>query len=256
MKTTMFLAVAIATCCAAGGSFAADIAVVGGPPSDPFWSVMKKGMDDARLVVEANGGSVSYLQLQHYENAGADWATLTRTAISQGVDGIAVPNVLPEAQDEAIRAAVDAGIKVVFLNIGPLKDVDGSGVLNLIGSDEYVAGVGAGEYFGKNGYKNVLCVNTVPGTINLEARCRGIGDGMSNFAGKGKQLPLPATSVGDLSAIAEAVKATLLQDETVDGVITISAADADAVETAIVQAGKQDRLALASFDFNDTGLAY
>ena len=97
---------------------AADIAVVGGRADEEFWNRVKKGIDDARLVVEANGGSVNYLQLQSYDNLGPDAAQLVRTAISQGADGIVVPNWVPEAEDDAIRAAIDAGIAVILMNAG------------------------------------------------------------------------------------------------------------------------------------------
>ncbi|MGO7422927.1 sugar ABC transporter substrate-binding protein, partial [Rhizobium ruizarguesonis] len=52
----------------ASSVMAANIAVVGGKTDDEFWSRIKKGVDDARLVVEKNGGAVSYLQLQTYDN--------------------------------------------------------------------------------------------------------------------------------------------------------------------------------------------
>ena len=81
---------------------AADIAVIGGRADEEFWNRVKKGIDDARLVVEANGGSVNYLQLQSYDNLGPDAAQLVRTAISQGADGIVVPNWVPEAEDDGV----------------------------------------------------------------------------------------------------------------------------------------------------------
>ena len=62
---------------AAGGALAQDgakIFVVGGKADDPFWAIVKKGVDDAALVVEAHGGSVTYLQPQTYDNIGADAA--------------------------------------------------------------------------------------------------------------------------------------------------------------------------------------
>ena len=58
-STLKFLAVA--TAIAAGGStFAAGskIFVIGGKADDPFWSRVKKGADDAALVVKAGGGTV------------------------------------------------------------------------------------------------------------------------------------------------------------------------------------------------------
>jgi simple sugar transport system substrate-binding protein len=199
---------------------------------------------------QANGGSVTYLQLQTYDNLGPDAAQLVRTAISQGVDGIAVPNWVPEAEDEAIKAAIDAGIKVILINAGNIDKAKELGAVNYVGSDEYLAGVAGGEYFGEHGQKNVICVNTVPGAANLEARCKGVVGGVAGKGGAAKQLPLPATSFGNPTAVAEAIKATLLQDGSIDGVITISATDADSAAIGIAQAGKTDSVKLGTFDLN------
>jgi simple sugar transport system substrate-binding protein len=235
-------------------ALAADIAVVGGKTDDEFWNRIKKGIDDARMVVEANGGSVNYLQLQTYDNLGPDAAQLVRTAISQGVDGIAVPNWVPEAEDEAIKAAVDAGIKVILINAGTIDKAKELGAINYVGSDEYVAGVAAGEYFGDHGAKNVVCVTAVPGAANHEARCQGVVDGAVFKGGSATKLPLPASAFGDRVAIAETVKATVLQDETIDGIITTSATDADGAAIGISQAGKGETVMLGTFDLNAGGL--
>jgi len=235
-------------------AFAANIAVVGGKTDDEFWNRIKKGLDDAALVVEANGGSVSYLQLQTYDNLGPDAAQLVRTAISQGVDGIAVPNWVPEAEDEAIKAAVDAGIKVILINAGTIEKANELGAINYVGSDEYVAGVAAGEYFGDHGAKNVVCVTAVPGAANHEARCQGVVDGAASKGAKATKLPLPGSAFGDRVAIAETIKATVLQDDTIDGIITTSATDADGGAIGLSQAGKTETVMLGTFDLNAGGL--
>ncbi len=50
--------------------------------------------------------------------------------------------------------------------------------------------------------------------------------------------------------MAEAIKATLIKDGTIDGAITISAGDADSASIGILQAGKTSSVALGSFDMN------
>lgn len=254
----LLLGAAVATVCLSGmasSAGAADIAVVGGKTDDAFWSRIKKGLDDASHLVEANGGTVTYLQLQTYDNLGPDAAQLVRTAISQGVKGIVVPNWVPEAEDEAIKAAVDAGVTVVLMNSGGIEKARQLGAINYIGSDEFTAGKAGGDYFTKKGAKNVVCVNTTPGAANQEARCNGVIEAMKAGGGQAKQLPLPATSFGDQTAIAEAIKATLLQDDTIDGVINIAAGDADAGASGIMQAGKGGKVVHGTFDLNSTGLA-
>lgn len=251
---TKVLATTALVAFAGSASMAADIAVVGGSNDDAFWNIIKKGIDDATPMVEANGGSVNYLRLVNYDNFAPDVVQLIRTAISMEVDGLVIPNWVPEAEDPAIKDAIAAGIKVILMNAGGAEKAKELGAINYVGSDEYVAGVAGGEYFGDNGQKNVLCINTLPGTANIEARCKGVIDGITAKGGKGAQLPLPSTSFGDATAVAEAIKAELIKDETIDGVITISAGDADSAAIAVEQAGKTGATLLGSFDMNQAGL--
>jgi simple sugar transport system substrate-binding protein len=242
---------ATATAAMAGG---AKIAVVGGKSDDPFFAKIKKGIDDAAMVVKAHGGSVNYLQLQTYDNIGGDAANLIRTAISQHASVIAAPDWVSDSEDEAYKAATAAGIPVMLYNAGGADKAKELGAINYIGNEEYPAGVAGGEYFATHGAKDVICVNTVPGAGNLESRCKGVSDGISKAAGKSTQLPLPASSFGNPTAVAEAIKATLLKDAAIDGVVTISAFDADSAANGIQQAGLAAKVKLGSFDMNETTL--
>jgi simple sugar transport system substrate-binding protein len=253
-KLMTILAASAALAAFAPVADAAKIAVVGGKADDLFFNKIKKGMDDACLAVVTNGGTCTYLQLQTYDNIGADAAQLVRTAISQGVDGIVVPNWVPDAEDPAIKEAMEKGIKIILMNAGGGAKAKELGAINYVGNEEYPAGLAAGEYFAAKGVKNIICVNTVPGAGNLEDRCRGVMDGAAKAGSKSTQLPLPASSFGDPTAVAEAIKATLLKDATIDGVITISAGDCDSAAIGVEQAGKTGKAMLASFDFNQTGL--
>jgi len=105
------------------------------------------------------------------------------------------------------------------------------------GTDEYLAGVRAGEYFASQGYKNVRCVNTQPGAINWQQRCGGLVDGATGKGIQADQIILPPESFGDAAAITAAVQAELAKDPSIDGFATGSAADADAVDAALKAAG-------------------
>jgi simple sugar transport system substrate-binding protein len=252
-STLKFLAVAAAI--AAGSStFAAGakIFVIGGKADDPFWSRVKKGADDAALVVKAGGGSVTWLGPQNYDNLGPDAAKLIRTALSQKPDAIVGPNWVPEAMDAAFKEVVAAGVPLIIYNAGGMEAAKRLGAQNYVGSDEYVAGMGGGEYFIKSG---VLCVNTQPGSTNQESRCKGLADGMAKGGGKGTQLPLPSSSFGNPTAVAQAVKAALQKDPSIDGLITIAAGDATSAATGISQAGLVKKVKLGTFDIDPTNLA-
>jgi len=232
----------------------AKIFVIGGKADDPFWSKIKKGADDAGLVAKATGGSVTWLGPQNYDNLGPDAAKMIRTALAQHPDAIVGPDWVPEAMDDAFKEVVAAHVPLIIYNSGGIDAANRLGAINYVGSDEYVAGLGGGAYFGKNGAKNVLCVNTLPGATNTESRCKGIADGIAKNGGKSSQLPLPSSSFGNPTAVAEAIKAALLKDKTVDGLITISAGDANSAANGISQADVADKVKLASFDMDETGL--
>ena len=180
---------------AATAALAANIAVIGGSNDDAFWNKIKKGLDDATPGIVANGGSVNYLRLVNYDNFAPDVVQLIRTAICQKVDGLVIPNWVPEAEDPAIKDAMAAGIKVILMNAGGADKAKELGAINYVGNEEYPAGLAGGEYFAKHGQKNVICVNTLPGAANIEARCKGITDGMAKAGVKSTQLPLPSTAL-------------------------------------------------------------
>jgi simple sugar transport system substrate-binding protein len=259
MKTFMKVMATVALMAATATVAAAEtkgvkIFVIGGKADDPFWSKVKKGADDAGLVAKARGGSVTWLGPQNYDNLGPDAAKLIRTALAQHPDAIVGPDWVPEAMDDAFKEVVAAHVPLIIYNSGGMDAANKLGAINYVGSDEYVAGLGGGAYFGKKGAANVLCVNTLPGATNTESRCKGIADGIAKNGGKSSQLPLPSSSFGNPTAVAEAIKAALLKDKTVDGLITISAGDANSAANGVSQAGAGDKVKLASFDMDETGL--
>jgi simple sugar transport system substrate-binding protein len=243
-----------ATSAMAADSQGAKIFVIGGKADDPFWSKVKRGADDAGLVAKDQGGSVTWLGPQTYDNLGPDAAKLIRTALSQHPDAIVAPDWVPEAEDDALKAVVDAGVPLIIYNAGGMEAASKLGAKNYIGNDEYLAGVAGGEYFGTHDAKKVLCVNTLPGAANTEARCKGIADGIAKHGGAAEQLPLPSTSFGNPTAVAQAIKGALLKQSAVDGLITISAGDANSAATAISQAGAGDKVKLGSFDMDEAVL--
>jgi simple sugar transport system substrate-binding protein len=239
---------------ASSGKAGPKIFVVGGKSDDPFWSRVKRGADDAAKVVKAQGGSVTWLAPKNYDNLGPDAAKLIDTAVSQGADGVVGPDWVPEAEDASFKKVIAGNAPVVIYNAGGLDAAQKVGALNYVGSEEAAAGKAGGEFFGKSGQKNVLCVNTLPGAANTEARCQGIADGIQASGGKSTQLPLPSSKFGDPTAVSQAIKAALLKDGSVDGVVMISAPDANSAALAIKQGDLREKVKLGTFDLDPTQL--
>lgn len=236
-------------------ALAADIFVIGGKPDDPFWSRVKLGAEEAGKVAEAQGGSVTWLGPQNYDNLGPDAAELIRQAIDQGADAIVGPDWVPEAMDPAFEAVVAAGIPLVIYNAGGIEAADKLGAMNYVGAVDYKSGYAGGEYLGEAGHKNGACVNTLPGAANIEAFCSGFNDGLASAGGTGSVLQLPATAYGDSTAVAQAVRAHLLQNPEIDAMFAIGGGDTNATVSGIAQAGKSGKVHVCGMNFNDSILA-
>ncbi len=248
-KTTIMTALAAAVI--STGAFAQDIAVIAGSVEDAFMDKIKKGVDDATHMVEANGGTVQYLRTQNYENFGPDLVTLINQAVAQGVDGIAIPVWVPDAQIPALQAAAAQGIKIMQYNSGlPVKaDI---GALNYFGSDEYAAGFGGGKYLAEKGAKHILCHIQVPGAINLEERCRGVTDGAAAAGASVTVLNTPPNLDGDVTGTAEALKAEFIGDSSIDAMVSCADFGAAAGANAVEQTGAN--VMVSAFDFSPASL--
>lgn len=236
-------------------TMAANIFVVGGKPDDPFWSIVKRGAEDAGLVAKAQGGSVTWLGPQNYDNLGVDAAELIRQAIDQGADAIVGPDWVPEAMDPAFKAVVDAGIPLIIYNAGGIQAADRLGAMNYVGAVDYKAGVAGGEYLGDHGKLSGVCVNSLPGAANIEDYCKGFADGLKNKGGSADVLPLPATAEGNVTAVAQATRAYLLQHPDVNAVFATANLDAVGIVQGIAQAGKAGDIQLCGINFDEAILS-
>ena len=254
MKFTRTIATAAVTAVVSTGAMAQDIAVIGASIQDSFWNIVKKGIDDATLMVEANGGEVNYLRTQNYDNFGPDLVGLTEQAVAQGVDGIASPVWVPESQVPALQAAADEGIVLTLFNAGQ-DQMETLGALNYFGSDEYEAGVAGGKYLAEQGATKIMCHIQIPGAINLEARCEGVSDGASEGGAETYILRVPANLDGDMTGTAETLKAEMIGDDGIDAVITLAAWASDAASNAINELGKNDSVMLGTFDMSPSVLS-
>ena len=249
MTFTKTIAAAVTATLMASGAYAQDIAVIVGSAQDGFWNMVKKGVDDATLMVEANGGTVNFMQTQNYDNFGPDLASLIEQAVAQGAEGIAIPNWLPESETPALKVARDAGVVIMSFNAGQ-GEMDQYGALNYFGSDEYIAGVEGGKYLASKGAKKILCHIQNPGAVNLETRCKGVEDGAKEGGAEAYILRVPANLDQDMVGTAEAMKSEMIADPSIDAVITLAAWAADAAAEAIEQQGTTGKVQLGTFDMS------
>ena len=141
------------------------------------------------------------------------------------------------------------------MNAGGADKARELGAINYVGSDEYVAGVRrVARISPRPGKKNVICVNTLPGAANTEARCKGVIDGMTAGGGTANNCRCRPPALAIRPPWPRRSRPTLLKDATIDGVITISARRCGSAAIGIQQSGADHGYRLGSFDMNQAGL--
>jgi simple sugar transport system substrate-binding protein len=220
---------------------AARIAVVShGQASDPFWAIVKKGVDDA---ARRTGVAVSYRAPDTYDIR--RMRQMIDEAISARLDGLVVS--LPDAQAlaPAIKRAERAHIPVVSINSGS-DQFRKLGILAHVGQPEFRAGVGAGERLARAGVHDALCVNQEVGNAGLDERCRGVASALRRVGG---QVHVLGVDVQDSTGARRKIAAALA-DGKIDGVITLGPGGATPALQALDAGGLRKRVKVATFDLS------
>jgi len=192
--------------------------VVHGAASDAYWSVVKRGVDDAAAMT---GAQVQYLAPQVFDEV--EHARLIEAAIATKPDGIAVSIPDADALRGPITAALAAGIPVVNLDSGE-KQGEEMGVTLYVGTtSEYQAGMRAGERLGKEGTLKVACINHEVGNISLDERCQGVNDGLAKSGGSSEVVAVSQ----DPADVARRVEAYLSAHPDVQAVFGTGTASAN-----------------------------
>jgi simple sugar transport system substrate-binding protein len=220
-----------------GGGSDSDLTfavVTHGSAGDAFWDVVQNG---AKAAGEDLGVSVDYQS----DGDAQRQAQLIDAAVNQDVDGIVVSMANPDALQDSVEAAVEAGIPVVTINSGGERSAE-FGAIGHVGQDETVAGQGAGRQLAQACAENVLCVVHEAGNIGLEQRCSGAS------AGLGTDVTTLQVDINDLQAAQSTITSQLQSDTGIDAVLTLNSAVAAAAVAAAGDAGSEAQI--ATFDLN------
>ena len=167
--------------------------VVHGAASDAYWSVVKRGVDDAAALT---GASVQYIAPQVFDSI--EQSRLIEAAVATKPDGIVVSIPDIDALKDAIKSALASGIPVVNIDSGE-KQGESIGVALYVGTtSEYQAGIRAGERLAKDGILKVACINHEVGNVSLDERCQGINDGLAKSGG-GSEVVAVAQDPADVT---------------------------------------------------------
>src|SRR5256886_8198152 len=214
-----------------------------GQASDPFWSVVKKGVDQA--------GKDMGVQVVYEAPASATFdvvamAHLIDSAVAAHPAGLVVSIPDPNALGPTMKAAVAAGIPLISINSG--SDVARSlGVLVHIGQTEEQAGIGGGQKMGATGVKHALCVNQEVGNAALALRCKGFKEGLAQTGGTVTEL---GVNLNSPTQTQQTIAAALQHDPSIDGVLTLGPTGATPALKALQSLNKTGQIKLATFDLS------
>lgn len=204
------------------------VVVVSGPLSDPFFSAMKAGTEQAG---EDIGVKVEYTAPTDLKNLGPDLARLEDAALAGKPDAVVGSEFFPEAQDPGFKKIVAAGIPLSFVNAAPNWEKIGG--FTYVGEDPKLFGSAAGERLAKAGAKKILCVNHAPGNPTLEVRCEGLKTGAEQAGSTSKVLNIPVDQSTNPTAVTNAISGALRSDQSIDGVLTLGSGVAENAVRAI-----------------------
>lgn len=213
------------------------VVVTHGTAADPFWSVVKNGVDQA---AQDMGVKVEYRAPQTFNMV--EMGQLIDAAVASQPDGLVVSIADPAALEPSIRSAGDAGIPVISINTGSDVSKD-FGTLAHVGQEEFIAGRGAGERMREAGIESAVCINQEVGNVALDQRCEGFAEGI------GGDVDVLGVQ-GDFTEIKNAVQAYLNNNPDVGGVLTLGPVGADPTLAALEESGMLEQVEFGTFDLS------
>jgi len=217
------------------------VVVTHGQSSDPFWSVVANGVNDA---AEAMGVRVEYQAPTSFDMV--RMSQLIDAAVASRPAGLIVSVPDADALGGSIRAAVAAGIPMLSINSGA-ESWQRLGLLAHVGQTEYEAGATAGRRLASAGAELVLCVNHEVGNVSLDLRCRGLGDALKDA---GAVVQVLGVSLADPDDAAQRITSALRGRAQVDGILVLGPGGAGPALAALRESGRRGSIAAGAFDLS------
>lgn len=214
------------------------VAFVAWSTDSPFFSTMKKGVDDAAAAM---GVTATYVFPTGASAGAPEFAQTLQTAIAQKPDALVVANFFPAAADPLIRRAVGEGIPVFVTNSGG-DSWQQDGALGYFGGDERLAGETAAKQLIAAGVSHGLCENPTPANPAVTERCTGFVAAMRAAGKQVTVLNLPSDVANDPQRETQSVKGVLTAHADIDGVFSLGPVQTANALTAIQQIGRNVKL--------------
>jgi simple sugar transport system substrate-binding protein len=244
MKSALGLAAGLTLLSAASTMAAADetrvVFVTHGQSGDPYWSVVKNGMDDAAKTL---GVKAEYLAPETFDMA--KMAQMIDAITASKPDGLVVSIPDAAALSEPVKNAIAAGIPVIVIDSGGSKLTHDLGALLFMGQDEFQAGVMAGERMKAQGITKAVCANHEVGNSSLDDRCAGFAKGL------GVDVPV-MNGVIDPTEMKNRVIAYLTANPDTQFILAVGASGAEPTLAALNESGLIGKVKTGTFDLSPT----
>ena len=187
------------------------VAVVTHGDTGSFWSVFKRGVDQAKKDLRGRGVSVTQV---YANNDVAKQVAGLNAAIAAGAKVIATSVPDASALKDPLTRASKKGIEIITVNSG-LGAFDNLPTYEVhVGQTEDVAGRGAGKQFKAAGAKKVLVVIHEASNSGLTQRAAGV---KSVLGGAGVKVLTIPNAKSDIPGTKAKVKAAFQADKKLDG---------------------------------------
>jgi len=186
------------------------VAVVTHGDTGSFWSVFKKGVDQAKNDLKSRGVSVTQV---YANNDVPKQVAGINAAVAAGAKVIATSVPDASALRDPLRKASSKGIEIITVNSG-LGAFDSLPTYEVhVGQTEDIAGQGAGKQFKAAGAKKVLIVIHEASNSGLQQRAAGVKKVLGSS--KVKVLTIP-NAKQDIPGTKAKVKAAFNADKSLD----------------------------------------
>jgi simple sugar transport system substrate-binding protein len=187
------------------------VAVVTHGDTGSFWSVFKKGVDQATADLKGRGVSVTQV---YANNDVAKQVAGINAAVAAGAKVIATSVPDASALKDPLTKASQKGIEIITVNSGlgafdtlPTYEVH-------VGQTEDVAGQGAGKQFKAAGAKKVLIVIHEASNSGLQQRAQGV---QSILGAAGVRVLTIPNAKSDIPGTKAKIQAAFKADKKLDG---------------------------------------
>jgi simple sugar transport system substrate-binding protein len=194
----------------AGSAGTIKVAVVTHGDTGQFWSVFKKGVDQAAKDLKSRGVSVTQV---YANNDVSKQVNGINAAISAGAKVIATSVPDASALKDPLTKAANKGIEIITVNSG-LGAFDKLKTYEVhVGQTEDIAGQGAGKQFKAAGTKKLLLVIHEASNSGLQQRAAGVKKILGSS--KVKTITIP-NAKSDIPGTKSKVQAAFKADKSLD----------------------------------------